>query len=101
MQLFPECSSLPAARNTPSFCLQAQAVLRGVPQSVLKLQGPAAVRKELLVGFDPLLEFVARLQLRLGHLATFCTDYVGGRIVAVKWDPERFLQVRHGQTRAA
>lgn len=44
-----------------------------------------ALRRELLVGFDPLPRFTAALQARLGEAAVACADHVGGCLVALKW----------------
>lgn len=43
------------------------------------------MRKQLLVGFDPLPTYTRLLQRRLGDLAVVCADWVGGRHVALKW----------------
>jgi U3 small nucleolar RNA-associated protein 22 len=48
-------------------------------------RGSAAVRKELLVGFDPVPLYIDLLEQRLGSVAVFCADYVGGAVVGVKW----------------
>jgi U3 small nucleolar RNA-associated protein 22 len=48
------------------------------------------VRRELLVGFDPLPLFTEQLQARLGDLAVCCADYVGGSVVALKWRAAAF-----------
>ena len=45
------------------------------------------MRRELLVGFDPLPPFAAAAQQRLGDLAVVCADFVGGGVVALKWRP--------------
>ncbi|KAL4426966.1 hypothetical protein ABPG77_009527 [Micractinium sp. CCAP 211/92] len=63
----------------------SRAILKGIPQSVLQARGHSAVRRELLVGFDPLPPYTAQLQRRLGDLAVACADFVGGSVVALKW----------------
>lgn len=45
------------------------------------------MRRQLLVGFDPLPLYTRLLQRRLGDLAVVCADWVGGRQVALKWRP--------------
>lgn len=55
------------------------------PAGVLQARGHSAVRRELLVGFDPLPPYTAQLQRRLGDLAVACADFVGGSVVALKW----------------
>lgn len=47
---------------------------------------------ELLVGFNPIPHYITLLEERFSHLATFCSDSVGGfSAVGVKWHPEAFL----------
>ena len=50
--------------------------------------GPDRVRKDLLVGFDPVAAFLERLEQRFGAAATFCADGLGGAGIAVKWLPK-------------
>lgn len=57
---------------------------------MLAARGHHAVRRELLVGFDPLPLYTQLLQRRLGHLAVACADYVGGGVVALKWRAAAF-----------
>ncbi len=53
---------------------------------------PEKLRQELLIGFDPLDPFLAALEERFGHLATFCADPLGGTpVIGVKWRPEAFM----------
>lgn len=52
---------------------------------VLAARGHHLVRRQLLVGFDPLPLYTCLLQRRLGDLAVVCADWVGGRQVALKW----------------
>lgn len=52
---------------------------------MLAARGHHLVRRQLLVGFDPLPLYTRLLQRRLGDLAVVCTDWVGGRQVALKW----------------
>eukprot|EP00887_Chlorella_sp_A99_P002636 scaffold6.g2636.t1 len=65
----------------------SRAILKGIPQSILAARGARAVRRELLVGFDPLPIYVAALERRFSDLAVFCADFVGGGLVGVKWRP--------------
>ena len=51
---------------------------------LLALRGPAKVRQELLVGFDPVQMLMAKLQARFAHVASFFADEVGGRAVAFR-----------------
>ena len=49
------------------------------------------MRRELLVGFDPLPLLVEALEGRWGFLAAFCADYVGGcALVGLKWRAAAF-----------
>ena len=59
---------------------------------MLVARGPGAVRRELLVGFEPVPLFLALLEQRFGELAVFCADYTGGTVAAIKWRPAAFLQ---------
>lgn len=81
---------------------RCRAILRAFPDSVVATQGLAKLRRELLVGFDPLALFLRKCAERFGHLGTFCADAHGGRVVAVKWDPAAFapapLQVATAHT---
>ncbi len=61
---------------------------------MVRSRGAAKVRRELLVGFDPLAQYCAALQTRFGHLAALFWDGFGGRAVAVKWRPDALLPVR-------
>lgn len=45
------------------------------------------MRRELLVGFDPLPLYLSLLESRFSDLAVFCADFVGGALVGVKWRP--------------
>jgi Nrap protein domain 6 len=60
------------------------------------------LRRELLVGFDPVPLLVAELEARFDHLAVFFADYVGGDFVGVKWRPAALapgpLRVAHADT---
>lgn len=50
------------------------------------------LRAELLVGFDPVSHYVSMCTERYRHLATFCSDALGGfPAVGVKWKPEAFV----------
>jgi U3 small nucleolar RNA-associated protein 22 len=68
----------------------ARAVLDHIPARVVASHTPEELRRELLVGFDPLQLLLARLEERFGHLATFCADTVGGAAVALRWAPQAF-----------
>lgn len=37
------------------------------------------------MGFDPVPLYIDLLEQRLGSVAVFCADYVGGAVVGVKW----------------
>ncbi|GAB4820593.1 hypothetical protein N2152v2_007639 [Parachlorella kessleri] len=69
----------------------SRAILSGVPQSIVQARGAQAVRRELLVGFDPLPLFLEALEQRFGFLAVFCADYVGGSVIGVKWRASAFV----------
>lgn len=63
----------------------ARAVLSSIPSDVVSSRSPAKLKRELLVGFDPVSIFVSLLERRFGHLATFFWDGYGGRVIAIKW----------------
>ncbi|GLC36668.1 hypothetical protein PLESTM_000487400 [Pleodorina starrii] len=70
---------------------RARAFLRCFPEKVVAAKGAARLQPELLVGFDPVSRLVSELTAGYGHLATFCVDLLGGRLVGVRWLPEAFL----------
>lgn len=78
--------------DTPPLCL-------ALCTAILEARGPKAVRKELLVGFDPLPIYVALLEQRFSDLAVFCADFVGGDLVGVKWRPAAVAQLPRQQRR--
>ncbi|KAL6767157.1 hypothetical protein ACKKBG_A38825 [Auxenochlorella protothecoides x Auxenochlorella symbiontica] len=64
----------------------SRAVLSGIPYAVVARRGAAAVRRELLVGFDPVAAFVRRLQARLDPVAVVLADLTpGAGVVGLKW----------------
>ncbi|KAG2496823.1 hypothetical protein HYH03_005229 [Edaphochlamys debaryana] len=78
----------PAAPPPPK---RARAFLRAFPAAVVASRGPAALQKELLIGFDPVARLLRELFAAYGHMATFCVDALGGRAVGVRWAPEAFF----------
>ena len=64
---------------------RTRAVLSGIPTSVVHARGAGAVKKELLVGFDPLPLFVSLLEERFGAVAVVCADFNGGASVGLKF----------------
>ena len=73
-----------APEISPEIAKRSRAVLKGIPRSVLVSRGAFAVRRELLVGFDPLPLYVSLLEERFGGVAVICADYVGGSAVGLK-----------------
>jgi len=61
-----------------------RAVLKGIPHRVVESRGASAVRKELLVDFDPLPIYVSALEQRFEGVAVVCADYYGGSVVGLK-----------------
>jgi len=55
---------------------------------VVRSRGAKRMRRELLVGFDPVAHYAALLEASFGHLAAFFWDGCGGRAVGVKWRPD-------------
>ncbi|PNH00938.1 Nucleolar protein 6 [Tetrabaena socialis] len=70
---------------------RARAFLRAFPEKLVAARGAARLQPELLVGFDPVARLLGELGSSFGHLATFCADGLGGRLVGVRWAPEAFL----------
>lgn len=52
---------------------------------LLQKKGPSKLRKELLIGFDPVSLFLHRLQERYQGYASFCVDGLGGHVIGIKW----------------
>ncbi|PRW05744.1 nucleolar 6, partial [Chlorella sorokiniana] len=80
-----QLAALSAAAVAAGKAKGCRAILRGIPADVLAARGHHLVRRQLLVGFDPLPLYTHLLQRRLGDLAVVCADWVGGRQVALKW----------------
>jgi U3 small nucleolar RNA-associated protein 22 len=70
--------------DTPEESKKSRAVLKGIPKSVIQVRGAAAVRKELLIEFDPVPLYVSLLEDRFGAVAVPCADYLGGTSVGLK-----------------
>ncbi|GIL57828.1 hypothetical protein Vafri_13058 [Volvox africanus] len=70
---------------------RARAFLTCFPDKVVVAKGAAKLQPELLIGFDPVGRLVSELSIHFGHLATFCVDGLGGRLVGVRWRPDAFL----------
>ena len=52
---------------------------------LLQKKGPGKLRKELLIGFDPVSLFLHQLQERFQGYASFCVDGIGGHVIGIKW----------------
>lgn len=63
---------------------KTRAVLSGIPIQVVKSRGGAHVRKELLIGFEPVEIYVDRLKQRFSSIGVVCADYCGGSKVGIK-----------------
>ena len=73
-----------ASTGAASTSKSSRAVLKGIPKSVLQTRGATAVRRELLVGFDPLPLYCLQLEERFSEVAVVCADYYGGTAVGLK-----------------
>lgn len=71
--------------------VEARAVLRAFPEKVVMRQGPDRLRSELLIGMDPVRDYLSALTQRYSHLGVFCGDGSALPVVGVKWDPQAFL----------
>jgi len=81
--------ALVASSLSSSSVKQNRAVVSGIPISVVNKRGASAVRKELLIGFQPLNIYMDQLEERFGSVAVFCgadcSGGGGGDVVGVKW----------------
>ena len=59
-------------------------------RKVAKVAAKTTLRKDVLVGFDAVGQFLVALQERLGHCAIFCADALGGDVIGIKWKPHAF-----------
>ena len=59
------------------FCLSA---------GILQKKNPMKLRKELLIGFDPVRLFIQDVQQQCEGIAIFLVDIFGGHAIGVKWD---------------
>ncbi|CAD7698748.1 unnamed protein product [Ostreobium quekettii] len=66
-------------------------VIAAFPSRVVRSRKAAELRKQVLIGFDPVARYIGELEGRFGRLALFCHDPHGGRVVGVKWRAEAFL----------
>lgn len=67
------------------------AVLSGIPKSLVKKRGATAIKKELLIGFDPVHHFVEALEETFKDVAIVCTDFQSGCTIGLKIRP-KFLK---------
>jgi Nrap protein domain 6 len=56
-----------------------------LPAEVVRERGAKRLRRELLVGFEPVPLFVALLERHFGNLAAFFYDGFGGRAIGLRW----------------
>lgn len=77
-----------AGAQPPKRC---RAILRAFPDQVVAAKGLAKLQQELLIGFDPVKRYLQELRGSYGHLATFCADGHGGRLLGIKWHAAAFL----------
>lgn len=52
---------------------------------LLQKKGPGKLRKELILGFDPVSLLLHQLQDRFHESATFFVDSIGGHVIGIKW----------------
>lgn len=78
---------------------KAVARLHSIPQGILQKKNPMKLRKELLIGFDPVRLFMQHIQQQCEGVATILVDMFGGHAIGVKWDAKaleaRPLDVQH------
>ena len=68
-----------------------KAILSGIPRSLLQQKGARAIRKDLLIGFDPVLMFAKVLTGKYGQIAVVCLDVLCGEKIGLKVKP-KFLR---------
>ncbi|BBN14117.1 U3 small nucleolar RNA-associated protein 22 [Marchantia polymorpha subsp. ruderalis] len=78
--LFPAHVDIPSvvSRKAPDD------ILALIPSPVMKA-GPIAARNHLLIGFDPVEEFVKELKERLGESCSIYYDQLGSDVVGLSW----------------
>lgn len=67
-----------------------ESTLRKLPTKKRKKKSKLKL-PSILVGFEPVGEYVARLEERFGDLAVFCYDEYGGDVLTIRWLPEMFI----------
>ena len=71
------------AANAAKYC---QAVLSGIPKSLVQQRG-SKIKKELLVGFDPLPMFCELLREKYERVAIICANMLDGDQIGIKIKP--------------
>ena len=77
-----EASGAPGATDS-KYC---QAVLSGIPKSLVQQRG-TKIKRELLVGFDPMPVFCELLRDRYQHVAIVCANILDGKTIGIKIKP--------------
>lgn len=72
-------------------CVQLCSLDMLMCRKVARAASRGALRKDVLVGFEPLWALLHDLDARLGHCAVFCADALGGSVLGVKWKPKAWL----------
>lgn len=67
---------------------------------MVQKKGPGKLRKELLVGFDPVSLLLRQIQQRFQGSVTFFVDTVGGNVIGVKWSNKALAELPFDVTRA-
>lgn len=72
-------------------CLCINAVLLDAEMLIRK--GTSKLRRELLIGFDPVSMLLAQIQHRFQGAASFFVDLYGGDVLALKWHEKAFVPI--------
>ena len=72
-------------------CLPVKTMLLDAEMLIRK--GTSKLRRELLVGFDPVSMLIAQIQQRFQGAASFFVDLYGGDVLALKWHERTFVPV--------
>ena len=77
--------------NRVPFKIACETCVPDLCRKVVKRAAGAALRKDILVGFDAAQQLHAELTERLNHCAVFCMDALGGSVIGVKWKPKAWV----------
>lgn len=83
--------SIMRAAVQPEEAKYCMAVLSGIPRSLIKQRGVKAIKKDLLIEFDPVHLFIHILEKQYDEVVIVCADMQGGGTIGLKIRP-KFLK---------